>query len=241
MDDIIGRIHSTESFGAVDGPGVRFVVFLQGCPLRCLYCHNPDSWISSDGREISSIELVNQIAQYKSFIGKGGVTLSGGEPLFQPQFCKAIIDGCKEIGFHTAIDTSGAVPISLSRPAIDAADMLLLDIKDIDPDDCEALTGMTNENCLKTLQYCEMTQKPVWLRHVLLPEYTLNENKLNRLGEYLSHFSCVKKVELLPYHTMGLSKWDALGLTSKLKGKEPPTEKDVIWAKSILEKYNLKL
>lgn len=241
MNDVIGRIHSTESFGAVDGPGVRFVVFLQGCPLRCLYCHNPDTWLWSEGKEIYASELVEQIAKYKSFINKGGVTLSGGEPLMQPEFCRAITEGCHENGFHVALDTSGAIPIQKSRDAIDEADMLLLDIKDIDPVDCEELTGATNENCFRTLQYCEDRNKPVWLRHVLLPDYTMNEDKLNRLGQFLTNYRCVKRVEILPYHTMGLKKWDALGLTSRLAGKNPPTKEDVEWARNILLKYDLPL
>ena len=239
MKDIIGRVHSTESLGAVDGPGIRFVIFLQGCPLRCLYCHNPDTWLSSDGKDMHSSEIIEHISTYKNFINKGGVTLSGGEPLAQPEFCEAIIEGCHENGFHVAIDTSGVIPLEKSKKAIELADMILLDIKDIDPLDCEALTGMTNENCLKTLGFCEEIEKPVWLRHDLLSDYTLNEEKLNKLGKFLSHFSCIKKVEILPYHTMGLYKWEALGLTSKLLGKIPPSEKEVEWAVNILKKYDL--
>jgi pyruvate formate lyase activating enzyme len=236
---VIGKIHSYESFGAVDGPGIRFVVFLQGCPLRCLYCHNPDSWGTSGGSEISSDELVKKICSYKSFIAKGGVTLSGGEPLLQADFCEAIIDGCHENGLHVAIDTSGAIPHEKSRTAIEKSDMLLLDIKDIDDAGCIELTGMSNSNALKTLALCEEINKDVWIRHVLLPQYTLDNNKLHRLGKFLAEFSCIKKIELLPYHTMGLFKWDKLGIPSKIRHLQPPTKEEIEEATSILKSYSL--
>ncbi len=239
MRNVTGKIHSTESFGAVDGPGVRFVVFLQGCPLRCLYCHNPDTWSLSDGKEVSSVALVKEICSYRSFISSGGVTLSGGEPLMQAEFCEAVIEGCHENGFGVAIDTSGAIPLEKSRKAIEMSDLLLLDIKDIDPDDCEVLTGMSNLNALKTLNFCEEIGKDVWIRHVLLPKYTINEVKLNKLGNYLNKYKCVKKVELLPYHKMGLYKWEKLEITSKIADIMPPDNDEVEKAKEILAKYGL--
>ena len=130
----IGRIHSVESFGAVDGPGIRFIVFMQGCPLRCKFCHNPDTWNPKDGTEIDTETLANQIESYRNFIKKGGVTVSGGEPLLQTEFVADLLKRCKEKGFHTAIDTSGGIPLEKALPALEQADMLLLDMKDIDTD-----------------------------------------------------------------------------------------------------------
>ena len=241
MADIFGRIHSYESFGAVDGPGVRFVVFLQGCLLRCLYCHNPDTLDCNKGELVSSDQLMAKILSYKSFISDGGVTLSGGEPLLQPEFCEEIIDKCHENNLHITIDTSGAVPLSSAKNAMLKADLILLDIKDIESKDCKTLTGLGNENALATLNFCEKNNKNVWIRHVLVPGYTMIDEKLHALGKHLKSFCCIKKVELLPYHKLGLFKWEQLGLKSKLEGIEPPPENDIKKAKEILLSYGLKL
>lgn len=163
---MLGHIHSEESFGALDGPGIRYVVFLQGCMLRCKYCHNPDSWDMRCGKTIDSDELLGRILECRSFIT--GVTLSGGEPLLQPDFCAEIISRCKKNGLHTAVDTSGAVPLKKCSAVIDLADLVLLDIKALDDELCRELTGHSNEHELKLLSYCESTDKPVWIRHVLL-------------------------------------------------------------------------
>ena len=232
-DQIKGRIHSVESFGAVDGPGIRFVVFLQGCPLRCLFCHNPDTWDGKAGREVSAQELVDEILTYRNYIKKGGVTLSGGEPLLQAQFTAEVLRLCKENGLHTAVDTSGCIPLERALPALQQADMLLLDIKDIDPDDAKALTGMTNQNAIATLDYCEKVAKTVWVRHVVVPGYTLNYDKLERLAEFLSGYNCVEKVELLPFHKRGEYKWEVLGEDYKLFDTEEPTQKEMAKVKGI--------
>ncbi len=240
-EEIVGYLHSVESFGAVDGPGVRFVAFLQGCPLRCLFCHNADTWNRNEGKKVTPRELVEQILQYKNFIQKGGVTLSGGEPLMQPEFCREVARLCRKNGLHVAIDTSGAIPLSVCREAIDAADMLLLDIKDIDPEDCVKLTGQSNANALEILNYCDYTGKDVWIRHVLVPGYTLDTYKLLRLGRVLSWYSCIKKVELIPFHKMGEYKWDYADREYQLKNVNPPTEEQVEQAKEIMRKYALPL
>lgn len=241
MSDVFGKIHSYESFGAVDGPGVRFVVFLQGCLLRCLYCHNPDTWECEKGKVVSANELVQTIIQYKNFISEGGVTLSGGEPLLQAEFCEEIIDKCHENNLHIAIDTCGAVALSKSHNAISKADLILLDIKDIDNEDCKKLTSLGNENAIATLNFCEENNKNVWIRHVLVPKYTLSDDKLQRLGLFLKDFKCIKKVELLPYHTLGLYKWEGLNLKSQLEGIESPSETEIGKAKEILLSYGLPL
>ena len=231
----VGYLHSYESFGAVDGPGIRFIAFFAGCPLRCVYCHNPDTWQRKGAIEVTADELICKVLTYKSFIRNGGVTLSGGEPLLQHEFCVEFLENCKAEGIHSAIDTSGAIDLEKSKAAIDISDLMLLDIKDIDSEDCKRLTGMGNENAMKTLEYCESIGKPVWIRHVLLPQYTLNEDKLKRLAAYIKGFSCVQKTELLPYHTMGKYKWDELGLKSEIENIEPPTADEVTWAKEFFE------
>lgn len=234
-----GYIHSIESFGAVDGPGVRFVAFLQGCPLRCLYCHNPDTWKPNEGTAMTSEELFEQILQYKNFIKHGGVTFSGGEPLLQPDFLREVIELCKAEGIHTAIDTSGGVALDPVKNVIDAADMLLLDIKDIDNEGCIKLSGMSNKNALAILNYCDYIGKDVWIRHVLLPQYTLDDEKLHRLARVLSWYSCIKKIELIPFHKMGEYKWDYIDTPYLLGEIEPASQKEVEKAKEIMRSYAL--
>lgn len=242
MKDIIkGRIHSVETFGAVDGPGIRFVVFFQGCPLRCVYCHNPDSWEKDGGTEITAEELASQILRYKSFIKNGGVTLSGGEPLLQSEFAEEVLRLCTANGFHTAIDTSGVIPLSKCKGAVDKADMLLLDIKAIDSELTKKLTGVGNENAISLLEYCEENKKPVWIRHVLLPGWTLDNEQAHRMGNFLKKFKCIKKIELLPFHKFGEYKWETLGLDYKLTDVEPPEADKVEEIKQILLSYGLNL
>lgn len=234
MDSKIkGRIHSIETFGAVDGPGIRFIVFFQGCPLRCLYCHNPDSWKFSDGKETTSDELINQIKDYKNFIKSGGVTLSGGEPLMQPEFAKSIILKCRENGIHTAIDTSGAVELKSCIPVIDVVDLVLLDIKDIDDKDCIELTGKSNNGMIDLLNYCDSINKGVWIRHVIVPGYTLNYEKLNKINNFIKPYKCIEKVELLPFHKIGEYKWEQLNYKYKLEETRTPTEEEMNRARSI--------
>lgn len=239
-----GRIHSIESFGTLDGPGVRYVLFLQGCALRCLYCHNPDTWEMCNaepgsnvtvGKEYDSEEIEADILTYRNFIKSGGVTLSGGEPLLQPEFALDLINRCKRNGIHTAIDTAGSVQLSISKPVLDAVDMILLDIKALDNDLCIELTGRSNAQTLATLNYCEQINKPVWLRHVLVPGYTLDEKKLEQLADYLANFSCIQTVELLPFHKMGEYKWKELGIEYKLEGTREPAKEELLMAKKIFE------
>lgn len=239
--EIKGRIHSFETFGAVDGPGIRFVVFFQGCPLRCLFCHNPDTWDKDGGREIEATELASQILGYKNFIKKGGVTLSGGEPLLQSEFAEEVLRLCKKNGFHTAIDTSGAIPLSVCKGAVDEADMLLLDIKAIDSILAKKLTCFGNENAIKLLEYCEEKNKDVWIRHVLVPDWTLDADQAHRMGAFLKNFKCIKKVELLPFHKIGEFKWETLQLDYQLAEIQPPEPQQVEEIKRILISYGLKL
>jgi len=224
---VTGKVHSVETFGTLDGPGIRYVLFLQGCPLRCLYCHNPDARMIDAGTEMCVGDVLADILTYRKFIQSGGVTLSGGEPLLQPEFAQAVLEGCKENGLHTALDTSGAVPLDVSRPLLGQADLVLLDIKALDDALCKALTGMSNRNTLATLDYCEAIRKPVWIRHVLVPGYTLDDAHLATLADYLKSFTAVQKVELLPFHKMGEYKWEKLDTEYLLSQTPEPTEADV--------------
>ena len=233
-----GRIHSFESFGTLDGPGIRFVVFFQGCPLRCQYCHNPDTWEHDGGREITVREIVDQVESCRNFLRSGGVTLSGGEPLMQPRFAHALLTACRERGFHTALDTAGSLPLQQSAPVLDAADLVLLDIKALDPAECKELTGLDNTHELATLDYCEKTGKPVWIRHVLVPGKTLSTEKLEKLSDFLRPYCCIKRVELLPYHKMGSYKWEKLGIEDLLSGTPEPSPAEVEAARKVFDTFN---
>lgn len=219
-----GYIHSVETCGTVDGPGIRYVVFMQGCSLRCQYCHNPDTWEMQNGTKYLPQELFTDILKYKKFIKNGGVTLSGGEPLLQSEFAYELIELCKQNGIHTALDTSGIIPLDRCKDAIDAADMVLLDIKSIDEAVCKLLTGASNKNALKLLDYLEKTNKSVWIRQVILPGITDNTEHLERLAKHLSKFTVIEKVELIPFHKMGEFKWERLKLDYKLSLIQPPSE-----------------
>jgi len=232
---VTGRIHSIESFGTLDGPGIRYVLFMQGCPLRCLYCHNPDARNPNVGKTMTVGEVLADILTYKPFIARGGVTLSGGEPLLQPAFTCELLDGCRENRLHSAIDTSGAIPLAVSQPALDRADLILLDIKAIDDDLCTALTGASNRNALATLDYCETTGKAVWIRHVLVPGYTLDEARLTRLADHLTRYTCIRRTELLPFHKMGEYKWEAMKCPYSLKETPVPTDDEIKKARAIFQ------
>lgn len=238
---IKGRIHSVETWGTVDGPGVRYVLFLQGCALRCKFCHNPDSWQVSCGNETDSEAVVKDMVAYRSFIRSGGVTISGGEPLLQGDFTRDIILRAKSEGLHTALDTAGSVPLDRSKPVLDTVDMVLLDIKSIDDNICWSLTGRGNADTLATLDYLESIGKRTWLRHVLVPGWTLDRPQLERLADHLAAFHCVELVELLPFHKMGEYKWKQMGLQYSLLGTPEPSEEDVEMAREIMESRGLQV
>lgn len=236
-----GIIHSFESFGAADGPGVRFVVFLKGCNMRCKYCHNPDSWSEKGGQEADADEVMKKVSRYKSYWGEeGGITVSGGEPLIQIDFVTELFKKAKLEGINTAIDTSGE-PFTMKEPFISKfdelmkyTDLVLLDIKEIDDIKHRELTGKTNENILLLAEYLSKIQKPVWIRHVLVPENTDFDEDLDKLGEFISKLSNVKKVEVLPYHTLGVFKWENLGMKYRLEGIGTPTSERITNAKKRL-------
>ena len=235
-----GKIHSFESFGTVDGPGIRFVVFVQGCPMRCLYCHNPDTWSVDGGTQYTAEEVASRILKYKNyFTGGGGATVSGGEPLMQAAFVEELFTILKKSGIHTALDTSGALYDARNPRAFDSllavTDLVLLDIKHIDDGEHIKLTGRSNKNILAFARYLSDLGKPVWIRHVLVPGITDNDEYLHRLKAFLSTLTNVEKVEVLPYHTMGEVKYNKLGINYPLKGVQPPSPERVKNAKEILK------
>ncbi|MFV0625785.1 MAG: pyruvate formate-lyase-activating protein [Alphaproteobacteria bacterium] len=230
MEEILGRIHSEESAGTVDGPGLRYVVFTQGCPLRCQYCHNPDTWGLNGGQLVRPADLVSRISKYKDFMrfSNGGVTVSGGEPLLQPRFVEELFKGLKEQGIHTALDTSGHVDFSKDiEAALKYTDLVLLDIKHLDPLKHKELTGFENFRTLRFLDKLEDMRVKTWIRYVILPTFNATVEYAEKLALFVKKYRCVELVELLPYHEMGKFKWEKLGLKYRLQGIEPPTKETV--------------
>ncbi|NLL04785.1 MAG: pyruvate formate lyase-activating protein [Clostridiaceae bacterium] len=236
---IMGYVHSVETFGTLDGPGIRYIVFLQGCPLRCKYCHNPDTWGCQKGKKMSSTDVFLDILKYKNYIKTGGVTVSGGEPLLQSDFVAELLKLCRDNGIHTCIDTSGIIPVEACKNAINEADLLLMDIKHIDTEKCKEITGQGNENTLAMLEYCQEHNKDIWIRYVLVPGLTDDEEAIKRMAEYLSGFSVIKKIEILPFHKMGEFKWEQLGLQYALGSTREPTKDSINRVRNIFERYGM--
>lgn len=227
---IQGYIHSVETMGAVDGPGLRYVVFLQGCPFRCIFCHNPDTWKRLPDHKKSVDEIVSDILKYKDFFNfsGGGVTLSGGEPLMQPAFTATLIDTLKQHDIHIAIDTCGYVDLTPEiKHIVDVADLFLLDIKHLNSEKHRQITGKDNDKTLSFLHFLNQSHKNVWIRLVLLPSYSMDNTYIEHLINYLKQFECIKTIELLPYHETGKTKWEQLGLKYPLT-VSPPNQKEVI-------------
>ena len=239
---MIGHVHSFESFGTVDGPGIRFVVFLQGCPLRCQYCHNPDTW-KAGGEAHTAEDVAARALRYKNYFGEtGGITVTGGEPLLQIDFVIELFKILKEKGIHTCVDTSGITfhpdfPESVDKheELLKFTDLFLLDIKHIDDEACKKLTGQSNKNTLAFAKFLSDRGKPIWIRQVLVPGITDSEQSLERTRKFIDTLKTVEKVEVLPYHTMGVVKYEKLGLEYPLKGVEAPTKESVEKAKTILK------
>ena len=236
-----GFIHSIESFGTVDGPGVRFVVFCQGCPMRCKYCHNPDTWEVGKGMRVSPEELIRQYARNKTFYSRGGITVTGGEPLLQIDFLLELFALAKEKGIHTCIDTSGVVYREGSSPynekldrLMAMTDLVMLDIKHIDEIAHRELTGMPNSGVLAFAKYLEERNVPLWVRHVVVPGITDDEGALARLGAFIGGLRNLKALDVLPYHTMGTAKYDQMGLPYPLEGVQPATKEQAARAKGII-------
>lgn len=236
-----GRIHSIETFGSVDGPGIRFIVFLKGCNLRCKYCHNVDTWDPNSDDIRSADELLDFAERYRSYWGdEGGITVSGGEPLLQIDFLLELFKKAKERGINTCIDTA-AQPFTRQEPFFSKfqelmkyTDLLLLDIKHIDRDEHIKLTGLPNDNILDCFKYLSEIEKPIWIRHVLVPGITDNDEFLQRTRKFVEKLSNVKRIEILPYHSMGQHKFEELGIPYSLEGVQSPTADRVENARLIL-------
>ena len=233
-----GYIHSTESYGTVDGPGTRFVIFFQGCPMRCQYCHNPDTWTYNINEKRTVESLLHDYDGLKEFYHDGGITATGGEPLVQMEFLTELFTTAKERNINTCLDTSGILFRQEKREAFDklmaVTDLVMLDIKHIDDTEHRKLTGQSNVHILEFAQYLKEKNIPVWIRHVVVPGITLQEKYLRQLGAYLAGLDNLKALDVLPYHTMGEVKYENLGIPYPLKGVEPATTEQAIWARNTI-------
>lgn len=232
------RIHSFETFGTVDGPGIRFIIFFQGCNFKCLYCHNPDTWDCNSGMEYSVSEVMTKIKRYLPYFKKtgGGITVSGGEPLLQLDFLNELFLECKKQSIHTVLDTNGSMKIDEKlKELMNNTDLVLLDIKHMDVETHKRITEASNENTLLFAKYLDDIHVPIWLRYVVVPGLTDDEFNLIRLKKFIKSLKNVEKIELLPFHKIGEFKWKELNLPYKLFDVPIPTFDDINRIKSILE------
>ncbi len=236
-----GFIHSIESFGTVDGPGIRFVIFMQGCIMRCAYCHNPDTWKMDAGTEVSVDDILDKFCKNQSFYKNGGVTVTGGEPLLQVDFLISLFTKANEKGIHTCLDTSGIIFNSNDTICMKKMDTLMqycnlvmLDIKHIQPQKHKALTGFDNSNILHFAKYLEKKNIPVWIRHVVVPGVTDSPSDLIELGAFIGSLKNVKALDILPYHKMGTDKYVSLGIPYPLKGVPAASKTDAVKAKQFI-------
>lgn len=237
-----GFVHSVESFGSVDGPGIRFLIFLQGCPMRCQFCHNPDSWKTGIGEERTADELLDQAERFRAYWGdNGGITVSGGEALLQIDFLLELFEKAKQRGIGTCLDTSAQLFTRKSpffekfERLMELTDTVLLDIKHIDDEEHRKLTRHSNANILDCARYLSEIDKPVWIRHVLIPGITDKDEFLVRLRDFLSTLHNIERIEVLPYHTLGVYKYEKLGIDYPLKDVQPPAAERVANANDILQ------
>ena len=233
------KVHSIESFGTVDGPGIRFVLFLQGCHLQCKYCHNRDTWDINGGSYKSLDDVFDKIMRYKNYIyPNGGVTITGGEPLLQPKFIFELFTKLKKEGLHTCIDTSGMISLTDDiKKVLDLTDLVLLDIKHINDNKCKELVGKSNKLELEFAQYLSDNNIDMWIRQVLIPGFTDSEEDLFELKDFISKLKTVQKIELLPYHNVGEFKWKKLGYKYEFENIRPANTEDIEKAKKILDIY----
>lgn len=235
---IKGNIHSIETCGTVDGPGIRFVIFMQGCPLRCQYCHNPDTWQTDTNKLMTVDEIMQKYDGVKEFVQSGGITVTGGEPLLQIDFVTELFKVAKDHGIHTALDTSGITFNPENTENINKllkhTDLVLLDIKHIDDEEHKKLTGASNKNILAFAQYLSEKQIPVWIRHVVVKDITLNEKYLKELGKFLATLNNIKALDILPYHNMAIPKYESLGINYPLKNTPPTSKEEAIKARNII-------
>lgn len=235
---MLGFVHSTESFGTVDGPGIRFVVFLQGCPMRCLYCHNPDTWNFSAGEKRTADDILEEYDGVKEFLKDGGITVSGGEPLTQAAFVTELFQKAKQNGIHTCLDTSGVTFTPERAEKYDellkVTDLVMLDIKHIDDSRHRFLTGHSNENILEFAKYISRKKVPLWIRHVLVPGITDDEKDLYRLGEFMAQLKSLNALDVLPYHTLAKSKYETMGIDYPLGDVPAATKEQAARARDVI-------
>lgn len=234
------KVHSVETFGTHDGPGIRLVVFLQGCPLRCVYCHNPDTQLPSTNKtkEYSAEEIIELLEKQRPYFKqKGGLTVSGGEPTVQAEQLVELFIQAKARGFHVALDTNGVIFSEKVKQLYDLTDIVILDVKHINSDWHRKLTKGSNENVLRNAEYRELSGKPLWLRYVLVPGWTDQPQYLEEWAQFFKDYKTLERVEILPYHTLGVHKYEALGMNYELTGVETPTNQQVADAKKIFETY----
>ena len=232
-----GKIHSIDTFNTIDGPGIRIQIFFQGCPLRCKYCHNRDTWDSSLGTKRTLEDILKEIKRYTPYFNTshGGVTVSGGEPLLQAQFVTELFKELRKLNIHTALDTAGSIPINDDiKELLKYTDLVLLDVKHINDEKAKDLTSLSNKNNLDFAKYLDENNIPVWIRQVLVPGYTDDENDLKELKKFIDSLSNVKRVEILPYHNLGEFKWKDFNEEYPLKGIAPPSKEQINKAKEIL-------
>lgn len=237
---MMGYIHSTESCGTVDGPGIRFVVFFQGCPMRCAYCHNPDTWTPNTGNQMSVDEILAEFMSKKEFYKSGGITCTGGEPLLQIDFLTELFEACHRLNIHTCLDTSGITYRRENQEKFDrlmaVTDLVMLDIKHIDPVVHQKLVLQPNEHIIEFARYLDEKHVPLWIRHVLVPTITDKPEDLERLGTFIGTLTNLEALDVLPYHTMGVAKYRNLGIPYRLEGIEPATKERAIAARDIILK-----
>lgn len=236
-----GRIHSVETSSTVDGPGIRYVIFTQGCLLRCLYCHNPDTRDPNAGQEMTVDELMDDIQHYQSYLtySGGGVTMTGGEPLLQPEFVREVFRRCYALGIHTALDTSGFPDLEAAKPVLDYTDLVLLDIKSFDPDIYHRVTNVAIAPTLHFARYLSDIHKPSWIRFVLVPGLTDDPANIEGLAQFIATLNAVEKVEVLPFHKMGEFKWRELGFPYLLGDTNPPTPEQIDTVKQCFRDHGL--
>lgn len=232
----VGRIHSFETFGTLDGPGIRFVVFLQGCPLRCLYCHNRDTWDVEGGRQYTVGQVLDELKKFMNYIrfSGGGITVSGGEPTLQPVFVTELFKRCRELKIHTALDTNGYADISGLGDLLEYTDLILLDIKHMTDEKHRLITGAGFDKIAKFARYVSDKGIPLWIRYVLVPGLTDDDEDLASASEFIKNLDSVQKIEVLPYHDMGAYKWEKLGEAYPLSGVEAPSLENLEKARKIL-------
>ncbi|MGV8146262.1 MAG: pyruvate formate-lyase-activating protein [Alkaliphilus sp.] len=240
---IKGRVHSIETFGTLDGPGIRYVIFLQGCPLKCKYCHNRDTWSTCGGTEMSVDELLVDIEKYRIFFASsgGGVTISGGEPFLQIDFLKELLKELKNAGIHTCIDTSGHVNLSSVEDIFDYVDLLLLDVKHMDDSKHLDLTGVSNKKTIEFAKHLSKMGIPVWIRHVVVPTNTDAQNDVINLAKFIATLENVERVDILPYHSAGKIKWKQMGFEYPLNHIIDANERDILRVKRIMSEHGIKI